>query len=60
MDVCSFDGFRVNKQSRAAGVLENFAEGEKYTEHLLRKFSRNRSPEIMPGLNSFFTDPSRN
>ncbi|MCH92735.1 B12D-like protein, partial [Trifolium medium] len=50
----------VNKQTRAAGVLENFAEGEKYTEHLLRKFSRNRSPEIMPGINSFFTDPSRN
>ncbi|KAL5082810.1 hypothetical protein RYX36_011231 [Vicia faba] len=52
-------GLRVNKQSRAAGVLENFSEGEKYTEHLLRKFSRNRSLEIMPGINGFFTDPSR-
>lgn len=48
---------RVNKQGRAAGVLENFAEGEKYAEHTLRKFVRNRAPEIMPSLNSFFTDP---
>jgi hypothetical protein len=52
--------FRVNKESRAAGVLENFAEGEKYSEHFLRKFVRNKSPEIMPSINSFFTDPSRN
>ncbi|GAU33955.1 hypothetical protein P8452_26616 [Trifolium repens] len=59
-NICINPEVRVNKQTRAAGVLENFAEGEKYTEHLLRKFSRNRSPEIMPGINSFFTDPSRN
>ncbi|KAF8399353.1 hypothetical protein HHK36_015218 [Tetracentron sinense] len=48
---------RVNKENRAAGILDNFAEGEKYTEHALRKFVRNRSPEIMPSINSFFTDP---
>ena len=48
---------RVNKENRAAGVLENFAEGEKYTEHFLRKYVRNRTPEIMPSINSFFTDP---
>ncbi|KAL5076066.1 hypothetical protein RYX36_015050 [Vicia faba] len=58
--MCINPEVRENKQSRAAGVLENFSEGEKYTEHLLRKFSRNRSPEIMPGINGFFTDPSRN
>ncbi|KAK2442808.1 B12D protein [Trifolium repens] len=51
-NICINPEVRVNKQTRAAG--------EKYTEHLLRKFSRNRSPEIMPGINSFFTDPSRN
>lgn len=51
---------RVTKQNRAAGVLDNFAEGEKYAEHSLRKFVRNKKPEIMPSLNSFFTDPQRN
>ncbi|KAD6796023.1 hypothetical protein E3N88_06919 [Mikania micrantha] len=30
---------------------------EKYAEHSLRKFVRNKSPEIMPNLNSFFADP---
>ncbi|RYR56682.1 hypothetical protein Ahy_A05g022368 isoform A [Arachis hypogaea] len=49
----------VSKQNRAAGVLENFDEGEKYAENFLRKFSRNRAPEIMPSINSFFADPNR-
>ncbi|EPS70000.1 hypothetical protein M569_04763, partial [Genlisea aurea] len=48
---------RVNKRDRSAGVLENFEEGHKYKEHSLRKFVRNRKPEIMPALNSFFSDP---
>ncbi|KAM0033600.1 putative NADH-ubiquinone reductase complex 1 MLRQ subunit [Helianthus debilis subsp. tardiflorus] len=48
---------RVTKENRAAGVLDNFAEGERYAEHSLRKFVRNKSPEIMPNLNSFFADP---
>lgn len=48
---------RVNKENRAAGILENFAEGERYAEHSLRKLVRNRAPEIMPSLNSFFADP---
>ncbi|KAL5987798.1 hypothetical protein ACLOJK_035552 [Asimina triloba] len=48
---------RVNKENRAAGILENFAEGERYAEHGLRKFVRNKSPEIMPSINGFFTDP---
>ncbi|KAK4744322.1 hypothetical protein SAY87_010634 [Trapa incisa] len=63
----SGDGFKgriapldwVNKESRAAGVLENFSEGEKYAEHALRKYVRNRAPEIMPSINSFFTRPER-
>ncbi|XP_059441302.1 uncharacterized protein LOC132173732 [Corylus avellana] len=59
-NICINPEVRVNKESRAAGVLDNFAEGEKYSEHFLRKFVRNKSPEIMPSINSFFTDPSRN
>ncbi|CAI9112506.1 OLC1v1012965C2 [Oldenlandia corymbosa var. corymbosa] len=51
---------RVTKQNRAAGVLENFTEGEKYAEHGLRKFVRNKKPEIMPSINSFFADPQNN
>lgn len=50
--------FRVTKEKRAAGVLDNFAEGEKYAEHGLRKFVRNKSPEIMPSINKFFSDPN--
>ncbi|KAG8388632.1 hypothetical protein BUALT_Bualt02G0145600 [Buddleja alternifolia] len=50
----------VSKEGRAAGVLENFEEGQKYSEHALRKFVRNRRPEIMPSINSFFTDPQNN
>lgn len=48
---------RVTKENRAAGVLDNFSEGEKYAEHALRKFVRNKSPEIMPSINGFFSDP---
>jgi len=51
---------RVNKQGRAAGVLENFDEGKKYSQHALRKFVRNKKPEIMPSINSFFADPQKN
>ncbi|KAF7813632.1 NADH-ubiquinone reductase complex 1 MLRQ subunit [Senna tora] len=49
---------RVNKEKRSAGVLENHAEGEKYAEHGLRKFVRQRSPQIMPSINNFFSDPN--
>ena len=50
---------RVCKEKWAAGVLDNFAEGEMYAEHFLRKFVRNKSPEIMLSINKFFTDPNR-
>ncbi|KAL9831620.1 putative NADH-ubiquinone reductase complex 1 MLRQ subunit [Arabidopsis thaliana] len=50
--------FRCTKENRAAGILDNHAEGEKYKENFLRKFVRNKKPEIMPGLNKFFTDPT--
>lgn len=49
--------YRVLKEHRAAGILENFSEGEKYKEHALRKYVRNRAPEVMPSLNKFFSDP---
>ncbi|XP_023545968.1 uncharacterized protein LOC111805233 [Cucurbita pepo subsp. pepo] len=49
---------RVTKQRRAAGVLDNFEEGEKYAEHGLRKFLRTRPPQIMPSINKFFSDPN--
>ncbi len=48
---------RVTKQNRAAGVLDNFAEGERYKEHVVRRFLRNKSTEIMPSLNQFFAGP---
>ncbi|KAI3981818.1 hypothetical protein MKX01_027803 [Papaver californicum] len=47
----------TNPEKRAAGILENFKEGEKYAEHGFRKFVRGRRPEIMPSVNNFFTDP---
>ncbi|XP_060193979.1 uncharacterized protein LOC132623265 [Lycium barbarum] len=56
-NICGNPEVRVTKENRGAGVLENFSEGEKYAEHALRKFVRNRSPEIMPSINGFFSDP---
>ncbi|GFY91523.1 NADH-ubiquinone reductase complex 1 MLRQ subunit protein [Actinidia chinensis var. chinensis] len=56
-NICTNPEVRVKKENRAAGVLDNFAEGEKYAEHRLRKFVRGRRPEVMPSLNKFFTDP---
>ncbi|XP_014493657.1 uncharacterized protein LOC106755937 [Vigna radiata var. radiata] len=49
---------RVTKSNRAAGVLENFEEGEKYSQHGLRKYVRGRTPQIMPSVNNFFSEPS--
>ncbi|MQL78199.1 hypothetical protein Taro_010646 [Colocasia esculenta] len=56
-NLCINPEVRVNKEGRAAGVLENFSEGEKYAEHGLRKFVRNKTPEIMPSINRFFAEP---
>ncbi|KAI3462973.1 hypothetical protein Pfo_019636 [Paulownia fortunei] len=55
-NICTNPEVRVNKENRAAGVLDNHAEGEKYAEHAVRKFVRNRAPEIMPSVNKFFRD----
>ncbi|GAA0184378.1 hypothetical protein Leryth_013050 [Lithospermum erythrorhizon] len=68
MGICGFQLIRnittnpevsVNKARRASGVVENFEEGVKYADHRLRKYVRNRSPEIMPSINSFFSNPER-
>ncbi|KAI3762009.1 hypothetical protein L1987_52432 [Smallanthus sonchifolius] len=47
---------RVNKEHRTTAVLENHDEGQKYAEHGLRRFLRTRPPEVMPTVNSFFSD----
>ncbi|KAL6186383.1 hypothetical protein ACLB2K_042503 [Fragaria x ananassa] len=49
---------RVTKENRAAGILDNFEEGEKYRENAVRKFVRNRKPQIMPSINNFFSEPN--
>ncbi|KAJ1685808.1 hypothetical protein LUZ63_017198 [Rhynchospora breviuscula] len=49
---------RVNKEKRAAGILDNFEEGERYAQHGVRKFLRTKTPEIMPALNKFFSNPN--
>ncbi|KAG1326633.1 hypothetical protein COCNU_01G005670 [Cocos nucifera] len=56
-NICINPEVRVSKEGRAAGVLENYAEGQKYAEHGLRKFVRNKAPEIMPSINRFFANP---
>ncbi|CAO2818279.1 unnamed protein product [Amaranthus hypochondriacus] len=59
-NICTNPEVRVNKENRSAGILENYSEGEKYAEHSLRKYVRNKTPQIMPTINSFFADPDRN
>ena len=49
--------YRVNKAGRAAGVLENHEEGRRYAMHGLRSFVHEKTPEIMPAINKFFTEP---
>ncbi|KAF9623283.1 hypothetical protein IFM89_000772 [Coptis chinensis] len=56
-NICTNPEVRLTKENRAQGVLDNFSEGQKYAEHGLRKFVRNRAPEIMPSINDYFTNP---
>ncbi|KAE9587807.1 putative NADH-ubiquinone reductase complex 1 MLRQ subunit [Lupinus albus] len=49
---------RVKKENRTAGILDNHEEGEKYSQHFVRKFVRGKTPQIMPSLNKFFSDPN--
>ncbi|KEH20547.1 NADH-ubiquinone reductase complex 1 MLRQ subunit [Medicago truncatula] len=57
-NICTNPEVRVNKQNRIAGVLENHAEGEAYAEHRVRKFLRNKPPQVMPSVNKFFSEPN--
>ncbi|XP_010249439.1 PREDICTED: uncharacterized protein LOC104591985 [Nelumbo nucifera] len=56
-NICSNPDVRVNKQKRSEGVFDNFEEGKNYKEHSIRKFLRNRPPEVMPSVNKFFSEP---
>ncbi|XP_059624565.1 uncharacterized protein LOC132267420 [Cornus florida] len=56
-NICTNPEVRVTKENRAAGILDNFEEGEKYAQHSIRKFVRNKNPQIMPAINNFFSDP---
>lgn len=40
----------INPKVGTVGVLDNLADGEKYSEHFLGKFVYNKSPKIMPSL----------
>ncbi|KAJ8486413.1 hypothetical protein OPV22_018898 [Ensete ventricosum] len=46
-NICINPEVRINKEGRAAGVLENYAEGEKYAEHSLRR-AEQLSMMVMP------------
>ncbi|KAG9140089.1 hypothetical protein Leryth_021119 [Lithospermum erythrorhizon] len=46
---------RINKAHRASAIFENEEEGERYAQHVLRKFLRTRPPEVMPAINHFFS-----
>ncbi|KAI4384186.1 hypothetical protein MLD38_002372 [Melastoma candidum] len=56
-NICTNPEVRVTKEHRTAGILDNFDEGEKYSQHFLRKYVRERPPQIMPSINNFFSDP---
>ncbi|KAI3968267.1 hypothetical protein MKX01_018570 [Papaver californicum] len=51
---------RVTKENRAAGILENFEEGEKYAEHGFRKFIRGRRKSCLPSTTSLQILKSKN
>ncbi|KAL3501060.1 hypothetical protein ACH5RR_035509 [Cinchona calisaya] len=57
-NICTNPEVRVTKEHRAAGVLDNFEEGEYYAQHRLRQFLRGKRPEVMPNINKFFSNPN--
>ncbi len=54
-DFLSHFSHRISKEDRAAGILENYNEGKSYKDHSLREYVKDCKPEIMPGLNRFFS-----
>lgn len=50
-----YNMIRLLKENRAAGVVDNFEEGER--EQGPRKFISHRPPEIFPSVHNFFCRP---
>lgn len=57
-NICTNPKFKVTKEHRAGGILKNHAEGEKYSQHFVRKYVRGKSPQIMPSVNGFYLKPN--
>jgi len=49
----------IPSRRKTAGLRENFEYGENYHNHWIRKASKGKSMEIMPGINSMFVDTPR-
>ncbi|KAJ4710912.1 NADH-ubiquinone reductase complex 1 MLRQ subunit [Melia azedarach] len=54
-NICINPDLRLLKENRAAGVVDNFEEGER--EQGPRKFISHRPPEIFPSVHNFFCRP---
>ncbi|GLJ40049.1 hypothetical protein SUGI_0819970 [Cryptomeria japonica] len=50
---------KISKENCRVDVPENWEEGKRYAEHGVRKYVRERAPEIMPTINSFFDNTSK-
>ncbi len=46
--------FRINKDDRAAGVLENYREGKAYKDHGFRRYLKDVKPSA---FSRYFSDP---
>ncbi|KAJ7570507.1 hypothetical protein O6H91_01G123200 [Diphasiastrum complanatum] len=54
-NLSSHPDVRIDKEGRAAGLLENYREGKQYKDHAVRRFVSGHKPEIMPGINKYFS-----
>jgi hypothetical protein len=52
--VCARLHFRINKDDRAAGVLENYREGKAYKDHGFRRYLKDVKPSA---FSRYFSDP---
>ncbi|KAG0575909.1 hypothetical protein KC19_5G039100 [Ceratodon purpureus] len=46
---------RINKDDRAAGVLDNYEEGRMYRDHEFRKYLSMQHKTVMPAFNDRLT-----
>ncbi|GJN12230.1 hypothetical protein PR202_ga30523 [Eleusine coracana subsp. coracana] len=49
---------RVTKENRAAGVLENFDEGRRYSQHGVRRFWLSKRRDYMQAMDNVPTEPT--